>query len=153
MTLSEVFRGLGRERFDAVLKAVSMGALKTYQVYETFKIRTHLSKLNRDRLRKAGPRLWERLEAGDDDDLARELAQGALVSNLDLVVDVLDFLEIPHDGNGFFDKDASAEERLTDGWQERAVKEFKEKHPEPLLLLYLNHLHLELGEPENVFLG
>lgn len=152
MTLSGVFRELGRERFDAVLRAVSMGSLKTYQAYETFKIRTRLSKLNRDRLRKAAPRLWERLEQGEED-LARELAQGALVSNIGLVVDVLDFLEIPHDGNGFFDKDASGEERLTEGWEKRVFDEFREKHPEPLLLLYINHLHFELGEPDAVFVG
>ena len=152
MTLSEVFQGLGRDRFDAILRGVSMGSLKTYQVYESFKIRTHLSKLNRDRLRKAAQKLWERIEGGDED-LSREVAQGALVSNIGIVVDVLDFLEIPHDGNGFFDKDASADERLQDGWQAKVMAEFSEKHPEALLLLYVNHLNFELGEPTEVFLG
>ncbi len=152
MTLSEMFQGLGRERFDSVLRAVSMGALKTYKVYESFKVRVHMTKLNRDRLRKAAPRLWERLGGGDEE-LARELAQGALVSHIDLVVDVLDFLEIPHDGAGFFDKEASDEDHLTDDWQKRVVKQFSGRHPEPLLLLYVNHLEFELGEPTEVFVG
>ena len=97
-------------------------------------------------------KLWERIEGGDED-LSREVAQGALVSNISIVVDVLDFLEIPHDGNGFFDKDASADERLQDGWQGKVMAEFSGKHPEDLLLLYVNHLDFELGEPQEVFLG
>ncbi len=152
MTLSEVFTGLGRDRFDAILRGVSMGALKTYKVHEAFKVRTRLIKLNRDRLRKAAPRLWDRLVEGDAE-LARELAQGTLVSNLTMIVDVLDFLEVPHDGNGFFDKDDEAKERLTEGWQGRVLAEFGERYPEPLLLLYVNHLEWEMNEPEEVFLA
>jgi len=152
MTLSEVFAGLGRERFDGILRGVSMGALKTYKVYEAFKVRTRLLKLNRDKLRKAAPKLWDRLAEGDDD-LARELAQGALVSNLEMIIEVLDFLEIPHDGNGFFDQDDDAKERLTEGWQERVFAEFGERYPEPLLLLYVNHLDWEMNEPDKVFLA
>lgn len=152
MTLSEVLTGLGRDRFNAILRGVSMGALKTYKVYEAFKVRTRLLKLNRDRLRKAAPRLWDRLVEGDAD-LARELAQGALVSNLEMIIQVLDFLEIPHDGNGFFDQDDDAKKQLAEGWQARVIEEFGERYPEPLLLLYVNHLDWEMNEPDQVYLG
>jgi len=134
------------------LAAVSMGALKTFKVYDAFKIRTHLSKLNRERLRNAAPKLWARIEQGDED-LAKEVAQGALVSHMDLVVEALDFLEIPHDGNGFFDKDAEASEKLVDGWQSRLFEALREKYPESLVLLYINHLEWEMGEPTAAFTG
>lgn len=152
MELSEIYAGLGRERFDEVLASVSMGSLKTFQVYETFKVRTRLSKLNRDRLRKAGPRLWARIAEGDED-VAKEIAQGALVSNMEFVVEALDFLGIAHDGSGFFDKDAEASEKLTEGWQGRLFSEFRERFSEALVLLYINHLDWEMGEPTEVFLG
>ena len=152
MTLSQVFAGLGDERFEATLKLVSMGALKTYQLFDSFKVRTRLNKLNRDRLRKAAPKLWERLKDGDED-LAKEIAQGVLVCHIDFVVEALDFLGIEHDGSGFFDKEASADDKLTDGWRKRLLEEFREKHPEPLILLYINHLDWELGEPTEVFTG
>ncbi len=152
MELTEVYRKLGRERFDDLLRCVSMGGLKTFKVYETFKIRTRLTKLNRDRLRKAAPRLWERIEQGDQD-LAKELAQGILVSHIGFVAEVLDFLGIPHDGNGFFDQNANVNEKLTEGWQARVLDEFRERYPEPLILLYVNHLDWEQGEMEDVFRG
>lgn len=152
MDLSEIFRALGRNRFDELIKSVSMGSLKTYQVFETFKIHTRLGKLNRERLRRAAPQLWERLENGDQE-LARELSQGVLVSNLSLVVDVLDFLEIPHDGSGFFQKDGSVADNLKEGWQKRVLDHFRETYPETLLLLYVNHLDWEAGSPDTPFLG
>lgn len=152
MQLSEIYAGLGRDRFDAVLAAVSMGSLKTFKVYDTFKIRTHLSKLNRERLRNAAPKLWARIEQGDED-LAKEIAQGALISHMDFIVEALDFLEIPHDGHGFFDKDAEASGKLVDGWQARLHGEFREKYPEALVLLYINHLEWEMGEPAAAFTG
>ena len=152
MELSEVYRGLGRERFGDLLRCVSMGGLKTFQVYESFKIRTRLSKLNRDRLRKAAPRLWERIEQGDED-LAKELAQGVLVSQIGFVVEALDFLGIEHDGNGFFDKDAKVDEKLIEGWQSRVLEQFRDSHPEALILLYVNHLEWEQGDKSEVFLG
>lgn len=152
MQLSDIYHGLGRDRFDAVLSTVSMGSLKTFKVYETFKIRTHLNKLNRERLKNAAPRLWARIEEGDQD-LAKEIAQGALVSHMDFVVGALDLLEIPHDGHGFFDKDAEASEKLTDGWQKRVFDEFREKYTEALVLLYINHLDWEMSEPTEVFTG
>lgn len=152
MELTEVYRKLGRERFEELLRNVSMGGLKTFQLYESFKLRTRLLKLNRDRLRKAASRLWERIEQGDED-LAKELAQGVLVSQIRFVAEALDFLSIEHDGNGFFDKDAKVEEKLTDGWQERVLAEFGERYSESLILLYVNHLEWEQGEMERVFLG
>ena len=151
MELSEVYRALGQERFDELLGQVSMGSLRTYKLFDTFKVHARLNKLNRERLRKASPRLWERLQEGDED-LAREIAQGVLVSNLAFVVEVLDFLEIPHDGDGFFDKDGAAAEKLTEGWQKRVFEEFRAAlSRKPLILLYINHLDWELAKPDAPF--
>lgn len=152
MTLSELFVGLGRERFDSLLGEVSMGALRTYKLVDSFKVRARLLKVNRDKLRKASPKLWDRLGEGDED-LARELAQGMLVSNLEFVVQALDHLGIEHDGNGFFDKDAQADDKLVEGWREKLLAAFRERYPEHLILLYINHLDWELGQPETVFVG
>ena len=66
-----------------------MGGLRTYQVYEPLKVHAGFHKLNRERLRKAVPRLWGQLESANQD-LAHDLAQGVLVSNLAMVADVLD---------------------------------------------------------------
>jgi hypothetical protein len=150
MELSEVYRALGRERFDEVLGQVSMGSLRTYKLFDSFKVHARLGKLNRERLRKATPHLWERLQQGDED-LASELAQGVLVSNLVFVVEVLDFLGIPHDGGGFFDKEGPAAEKLTEGWQQRVLEEFRARYPESLILLYVNHLDWELAKPSAPF--
>jgi hypothetical protein len=152
MTLSELLRGLGQERFEALLREVSMGALRTYRLFESFKVRARLLKLNREKLRNAAPKLWERLGEGDED-LARELSQGVLVSNLDFVAEALDHLGIQHDGNGFFDKEAQADDKLKEGWRENLLAAFRERYPEPLILLYINHLDWELGKPETVFVG
>jgi hypothetical protein len=152
MTLPELLTGLGQERFEALLGEVSMGALRTYKVFDTFKVRARLLKLNREKLRKAAPKLWVRLGEGDED-LARELSQGMLVSNLDFVAEALDHLGIEHDGNGFFDKDAQADEKLSEGWREKLLATFRERYPEHLILLYINHLDWELGKPETVFVG
>ena len=97
-------------------------------------------------------KLWSRIEEGDQD-LTKEIAQGSLVSHMDFVVAVLDFLEIPHDGHGFFEKDAEATDKLADGWQARVFGEFKESHPVALVLLYINHLDWEMSEPTEVFTG
>ena len=56
------------------------------------------------------PRFWERI-AGGDDDFARDLAQAILVSHLDMITAVLDFLGVPHE-NGFFAKDMDAKPYL-----------------------------------------
>jgi hypothetical protein len=151
MELSEVYRSMGRERFDELIGEVSMGSLRTYKLVDSFKVHTRVGKLNREHLRKATPHLWERLQQGDEE-LARELAQGVLVSNLDFVVEVLDFLEIPHDGAGFFDKEGTAAaEKLTEGWQKRVFDEFHPRYPESLVLLYVNHLDWELAKPSTPF--
>jgi len=72
-----------------------IGRLRTYQLYEGLKTRGHLAKLNTENLRKAAPRLWVRL-AAHEEELAKELAQAVLVSNLELIRAVLDFLGIPN---------------------------------------------------------
>ncbi len=151
MELTDVFLALERPAFEELIKGISMGGLRTYQVYEPLKVHSGFHKLNRERLRKAVPRLWGQLESANQD-LAHDLAQGVLVSNLAMVADVLDFLEIPHDGNGFFDKDGTAKDQLTGGWQQRVSEHFRDKYPKPLILLYINHLDWELGEPSAPFL-
>lgn len=152
MTLTDAYRALGRPRFDTLVGAVSIGALKTYSVYEGFKARSRLGKLNRQRLRRAAPRLWARIAEGDSG-LARDFAQAVLVSNIDFVVSVLDFLEIPHDGNGFFDKDANPGEKLSNGWRQRVFDEFRGRRGEALVLFYINHLGWEMGRAEEPFTG
>lgn len=152
MTLSAIFEGLGRDRFDDLLGHVSMGALRTYKIFDTFKIRARLQKLSRQKLRAAAPKLWARL-LETDEELAREIAQGVLVSNLALVIAALGSLDIPHDGNGFFDKDADAEGKLTEGWQQRLFDELKKDWPESVVLLYINHLDWELAEPQSAFVA
>ncbi len=152
MELTDAYRALGQRRFDTLAGSVSIGALKTFSVYENFKVRSRLGKLNRQRLRRAAPKLWQRIAAGDED-LARDFAQAVLVSNIDLVVDVLDFLEIPHDGNGFFDKDADPGAKLSDGWRQKVFDEFRQRRGEALVLFYINHLGWEIGKPEKPFTG
>jgi len=148
MLLSDAFRSLGEDRFAKLLRTISIGKLKTYQLYERFKLRTHIEKLNTENLRKTAPRLWERLLTHDEE-YATDLSQAILVSHLDLIIAVLNFLEIPNE-EGFFLKDLDAKPFLTDGWQARVYQEFNGKFPEPLVLFYINHLIFELqkdGEP------
>src|SRR5579862_7695660 len=96
MQISDVFLGLGQEDFGVVVRSISMGRLRTYQIYEGFKVRAHLHKLNTETLRKAIPRLWARIEERDDD-FAKDIAQSILVSHLDFISAVLDFLGVPHE--------------------------------------------------------
>jgi hypothetical protein len=152
MELSAVFKSLGEPGFGELIKGVSIGSLRTFQVYDSFKIHARLNKVNRESLRKATPRLWERLQASDEE-LARELAHAVLICRMPMVVEVLDFLEVVHDGNGFFDKDKSSDEKLEAGWQQRVLDQFREKYPTPLLLLYINHLDREIGEPTEPFVA
>ncbi len=144
MLLSEVFRNLGEDRFAKLLRSISMGKLKTYQLYERLKIRTHIVKLNTESLRKAEPRLWERL-ATNDDEYATDISQAILVSHLDLIIAVLNFIGIPHE-EGFFVKDLDAKKYLSEGWQARVYQEFRDKFSEPLVLFYINHLIFELDK-------
>jgi hypothetical protein len=142
MQLSDAYLDLGEDGFAHLIRSISIGKLKTYQIYEPFKVRTHLHKVNTESLRKATPRFWTRL-AERDEEFAKDLAQAVLVSHLDMITAVLDFLGIPHE-NGFFAKDMDAKPYLTDGWETRLFEKFHESYPEPLLLFYINHLRWEL---------
>lgn len=141
MHIADVYRTVGVDGFAQLVRGISIGKLKTYQIYEGFKVRAHLQKLNTESLRKAVPRLWERVLA--DEDFAKDFAQAVLVSHLDLITGVLDFLGVPHE-NGFFAKDMDPKPYFTEGWEDRVHEKFHEIYPEPLLLFYLNHLRWEL---------
>jgi hypothetical protein len=145
MQLTDAFVQPGEAAFAELVRGISIGKLKTYQVYEGFKIRAHFHKLNTETLRKAIPRFWTRLHDERDEEFARDLAQAVLVSHLELISDVLAFLGIPNEG-GFFNKDLDAKAYLTDGWQERVFAEFREKYPRHMLLFYINHLAAELTD-------
>lgn len=147
--LCDAFLAQGEQGFQDLLRRISMGRLRTYQLYETVKVRTHLHKLNSETLRKAAPRLWARLQEGDDS-LAADLAQAVLVCHLDMIIATLDFLGVPHEG-GFFPKDADVSSHLTDGWQQRAWDALKDRFPPNVLAFYLNHLGIETGKAEAIF--
>lgn len=149
MRLSDIFLTLGEPAFEQLLRSVSIGKLKTYQLYERVKVRFHLAKLNAESLRKAAPRLWTRIAEGDDE-FATDLAQVILVSQLDLIKDVLDFLGIPHE-DGFFSKDLDASDKLTEGWQSRVYEHFRGKYPESVLVFYINHLGVEVAKATEVY--
>jgi hypothetical protein len=142
MPLTDVFLTLGQDGFGQLIRGVSMGKLKTYQLYDRIKTRTHLPKLNAESLQKAAPRLWTRLSEKDED-FAQDLSQAVLVCHLDMIVAVLNFLGIPHE-DGFFAKDLDAKPHLTEGWQDRVHEKFKDVYPEPLLRFYTAHLAWEL---------
>ncbi len=149
MRLSDAFLSLGEEPFGALLRSISIGKLKTYQMYEGLKVRLHLNKLNAETIRKAAPRLWTRLNEHDEE-FAQDLAQAILVSHIGMIRAVLDFLGIPNE-EGFFAKDVDATPYLTEGWQERVYEEFKDDFPRPLLLFYVNHLAWELARESDIF--
>jgi hypothetical protein len=149
MELTDIFQSLGEENFRALVGTISISRLKTFKLYESLKARSHLPKLNVQGLKKVAPRFWERIREGDQD-LASDLAQAILTGHFELIVDVLDFLGIPHH-EGFFDKETDAAALLTEGWQSRAFDQFREKYPEPLLVLYLNHLSLEITKDKPLF--
>src|ERR1700730_11197817 len=149
MLLSEVYLGLGQDAFAQLIRGISIGKLKTYQIYEGFKVRAHLTKVNTESLRKAVPKLWERISGGDED-FAKDLAQAILVSHLDMIAAVLDFLGVPHE-NGFFAKDMDAKPYFTDGWEVRLLEKFRSTYSEPLLLFYINHLKWELMGAEEFY--
>jgi hypothetical protein len=149
MQISDLYRDLGEDAFGALIRGISIGKLKTYQIYEGFKVRAHLHKLNTENLRKAVPKLWARIMEGDDD-FGKDLAQAVLVSHLDLIVAVLDFLGVPHE-NGFFAKDMDPKPYFTEGWEGRVYEKFRGDYSEPLVLFYLNHLRWELLGAEEVY--
>ena len=142
MEISEVYRGLGHEAFGQLIRGISIGKLRTFQIYEGFKVRAHLHKVNTEILRKAVPKFWERATGGDEE-FGRDLAQAVLVSHLEMIAAVLDFLGIPHE-NGFFAKDMDAKPYFTDCWENRVIEKFSGSYSEPLLLFYINHLRWEL---------
>ncbi len=142
MEISDVYLGLGEETFGQLIRSISIGKLKTYRIYEGFKVRAHLPKVNTELLRKSVPRLWTRLNEGEED-LGKDLAQAILVSHLDMITAVLDLLGVPHE-NGFFAKDMDPKPYFTEGWESRVFEKFHGKFPDPLLLFYINHLRWEL---------
>ncbi len=150
MQMCGVFTALGPEVFHELVRGISIGKLKTYQVYERFKLRARLVKLNSEALRKAEPKLWARIESGEED-FATDLSQVFLLSHLPMIVDVLNLLGIPND-QGFFDKDLKPEQYLTEGWQKRVFDEFSGKYSREILLFYINHLDWELNKTEQIFL-
>jgi hypothetical protein len=150
MQLTDAFLQSGEEGFAQLIRSVSIGKLKTYQVYEGFKVRAHLNKVNTETMRKATPRFWSRLKEERDEDFARDLAQAVLVSHLDMIGEILSLLGIPNEG-GFFNKDLDAKQYLTEGWQERVFEHFRERYSHPLLLFYINHLTAELTQAEQPY--
>jgi len=149
MDISDVYLGLGQDTFAALIRGISIGKLKTFQIYEGFKVRAHLQKVNTEILRKAVPRFWERI-ASRDEDFGKDMAQAILVSHLDMITAVLDFLEIPHEG-GFFPKEMDAPKYFTEGWESRVFDRFQGAFATPLLLFYVNHLRWELLNATDVF--
>jgi hypothetical protein len=149
MQLSEIYLDLGQDAFGRMVRAVSIGKLKTYQIYEGFKVRAHLAKVNTESLRKATPRFWARISEKDEE-FAKELAQALLVSHLDLVTAVLDFQGVPHE-NGFFAKNMDPKPHFTEGWEERVYEKFRTVFPDALLVFYINHLRWELLGAEQLY--
>ena len=149
MQLSDILLGLGEESFSQLIRSISIGRLKTYQLYEGAKVRLHLQKLNTESLRKAAPRLWQRIKDGEAE-LATDLSQCVLVSHIDMIKQVLDFLGVPHE-EGFFAKDMDASTYLKEGWQQSVMDNFKGKFPDAVLLFYVNHLAWEVQKAEQVY--
>lgn len=149
MEISEVYKGLGQAAFGQLIRGISIGKLRTYQIYEGFKVRAHLHKVNTEALRKSVPKLWDRILGGDEE-FGRDLAQAVLVSHLDMIGAVLDLLGVPHE-NGFFAKDMDPKPYFTEGWEDRVFGKFRTEFPEPLLLFYMNHLRWELLSATDVY--
>ncbi len=149
MQVTDIFLGLGKDRLDQLLRSVSIGRLKTYQLFDRMKMRLHMNKLNSEALRHAAPRIWTRIE-GRDEEFTAELAQAILISHFDMIKAVLDHLSIPHE-EGFFSKDTDVAALLKDGWQESAWSAFREKYSPAPLLFYINHLGWEVAEQKDVY--
>ena len=149
MQISDLFRGLGEETFGKIVRGISIGKLKTYQIYEGFKVRAHLQKVNTEALRKSTPKFWARIMEGDED-FGKDLAQSVLVSHLDMIAAALDYLGVPHE-NGFFAKDMDPKPYFTDGWEERLFNQLKGTYPETILVFYINHLRWELLGAETIY--
>lgn len=150
MQVSQIFLGLGEETFAQLLRSISIGKLKTFQLYERIKTRLHLQKLNSEALRKAAPRSFARLSEPESEEFATEISQAILISHLDMIKDVLDHLGIPHE-DGFFAKELDASKYLVDQWPQTTYDKFKSVYPESLLLFYINHLGFELDKWTELF--
>lgn len=149
MQLSDIFIGQGEQAFAELVRSISIGKLKTYQLYDRMKVRFHLAKLNAENMRKAAPRFWTRVNEKDEA-FATDLSQAILVSHLDMIKAVIDDLGIPNQ-DGFFDKDIDGSKYLTEGWQQRVYDKFKDVYQGPVLLFYINHLGWEVGKSEELF--
>lgn len=149
MQVCDIFIRQGEPTFADVVRSISIGKLKTYQLYDRMKVRFHLAKLNSENMKKAVPRFWTRINEREDA-FATDLAQAILVSHLDMIKAVVDDLGIPNQ-EGFFDKDIEGAKYLTDGWRERTYEKFKGVYPPAVLLFYINHLAWELAKSEEVF--
>jgi len=149
MQISDVFLGMGEEDFGQLVRGISIGRLRTYQIYEGFKVRAHLHKLNTETLRKALPRFWARIGERDDE-FGTDIAQAVLVSHIDMVSAVLDSLGVPHE-NGFFSKKMDPKPFFTEGWEQRVYEKFHGSCPDSLLIFYINHLRWELLEAEELY--
>ena len=149
MRLSDIFTRMGEEKFQDLMRSVSMGRLRTYQLFDRVKTRLHAHKLNSETLRKSVPRLWARFDEHDDE-FAEDIAQAILVSHLDMIKAVLDELGVPHQ-DGFFPKDADVQKYLTEGWQQRIWDKFHSAYAPAALLFYINHLAWEISKAEDVF--
>jgi hypothetical protein len=149
MQISDLYRGMGEEAFGKIIRGISIGKLKTYQIYEGFKVRAHLHKVNTEALRKSTPKFWARIMEGDED-FGKDLAQSVLVSHLDLIAAALDLLGVPHE-NGFFAKDMDPKPYFTEGWEDRVFSQLKSTYPETILVFYINHLRWELLGAEAIY--
>ncbi len=149
MQISGIFLALGEDLFGELIRHISLSRLRTFQLFDQIKARTHLIKLNNEHLRKAVPKLWSRMQDGEED-LAVDLSQALLVSHLDMIVEALDMLGIPHQ-DGFFAKDSDVKGYLTEGWQERLFEALKTKYPTPVVIFYINHLGIETGVTDAIF--
>ena len=149
MQMCELFLAQGEGALADLLRHVSMSRLRTYQIYEHMRLRTRLQKLNNESLRKAAPRLWARI-GEHDEDLAVDLSQAILVSNLDLIIAALDLLGVPHQ-DGFFAKDADVASFLTDGWQQRVFDALKSRYAPSVVVFYINHLAVETTKTDTLF--
>src|SRR5438874_5734233 len=142
MLISDVYMSLGQEALGQLIRGISIGKLRTYQIYEGFKVRARLHKVNTEVLRKSVPRFWARI-AEHDEDFAKDLSQAVLVSHLDMIAAVLDFLGVPHE-NGFFAKDQDVKQHFPEGWEARVLEKFHGVFADVLLTFYINHLRWEL---------
>jgi hypothetical protein len=151
MLLSDILLSFGQDTFAQLLRQISISRLKTYQLYEPFKTRIRLAKLNTEALRKGAPRFWARLNEHDEE-FARDLSQAILIGQLDMIRAILDFLGIPN-SDGFFDKNLDPAKYLAEGWQQKVWDKFHGQFPDVVLRLYINHLGWELGKTTEVFQG